>query len=121
LLEIAVATDRKVLPCGCVTFRDAQLPDFRFLKYCEAHAKEHGTDLQTQTYLEGNTPKYEVTEGDIERVLTYLRNGRVATIDEISDALGLRQITIARSLQKIGDRGILDHTSDKDRRYFLRI
>ena len=113
--------DRKVLPCGCEVFRDKELTEVRFVRYCRPHAKEHGTDLEAQSYMMNNNPLFEATDADLERVAICLKNGRVATIVEISDALGVMQIEVALSIDKRSKKILIDKASEKSQRYFSRI
>ncbi len=65
-------------------------------------------------------PILQATDADLEMVVKYLRNGRVATIEEIGNALGVKQVTVALSLQILLRGNLVDRTVGKDR-YFLSI
>jgi hypothetical protein len=110
--------DRKILHCGCILYFDSEEHTFGFTEYCGPHAEERRMDLEVNVNM--LKPILQATDADLERVVTYLRNGRVATIEEISDALGVKQVTVALSLQMLLRGNLVNRTVGKDR-YFLCI
>lgn len=119
-MSVSFKEERKVLPCGCVTSKILdRFPYFRAIKYCETHAKEHGTDVNMETAFIDNNPKFEATEADIERVANYLLKGHVSNTWEISDALGMKGVIVALLLQKLTQKGVVGLTPDNPHKFFF--
>ena len=120
-MSIPFKEERKLLPCGCSITRILdKFPYFRFMKYCEVHAKEHGTDFNCETAFIDNTPKFEATDADIERVANYLNKGNVSDTFEISKALGMKGIIVAMSVRTMIERGIVGVTVGNPHKFFFK-
>lgn len=112
--------ERKELPCGCISTKMVDMfPYFRFIKYCEAHAKEHGKDVDVETAFIDNSPTFVETEADIERVANYLKQGHVGNADEISGALGMKGIIVVLSLQKLVKKGVVGITPHYPHKFYF--
>jgi hypothetical protein len=119
-MSLPFTEERKDLPCGCKTSRIVDVfPFFRFTKYCEAHAKEHRTDVNCETHLIDNSPKFVETDADVERVANYLKKGHVADTFQISHDLRMKGVIVALSLQKLMDKNLVGSTIDKPHKYFF--
>lgn len=118
-MSVPFKQERKVLPCGCMSIKIDVFPYFRAIKYCDAHAKEHGTDLNMETAFIDNNPKFEAAEADIERVANYLLKGHVSNTWEISDALGMKGVIVAQSVSELAKRGIVCITPDNPHKFFF--
>jgi membrane-bound ClpP family serine protease len=119
-MSVPFKEERKTLPCGCVTIKILdKFPYFRFVKYCEVHAKEHGDDVNVETAFVTNTPNYQATDADIENVANFLLNGHVLTIDKISKEIRLKPVIVALSVQKLLEKGLLGATPDNPHKFFF--
>ena len=119
-MGVEVKQERKVLPCGCITTKAVDLfPYFRLIKYCDAHAKEHGMDVNCETAFVDNSPNFVETEADVERIANYLKVGHVTNPDEISKALGIKSIVVALSLQRLMKKGVVGITIDNPHKFFF--
>lgn len=120
-MSVPFTQERKVLPCGCVSAKILDVfPYFRFIKYCEAHAKEHGKEDNAETAFIDTSPKYEATEGDVERVANYLLSGQIGNTYQISEALGMKGISVALAINELLKRGVVDVTPDNPHKYFFK-
>jgi len=78
---------------------------------------EYGNRTKAFWANEGIVPK-QITDEQVERVIQFLRERPMSTIEEISDGVAMLQLTVAESLHELQKRGIaLGRTQPK---YFIK-
>lgn len=93
----------------------------RITRYCKAHAEEHGKDLNQQTAVTYNYPKFEADEGDVERVANYLLKGHMSGHMEISKVLGMKEATVVHALVTLMRKGVVDHIADTPPKFRFKL
>jgi hypothetical protein len=63
----------------------------------------------------------KATDADIERIVTFRRNGKVATITEISNSLGIAEVVVAQALYPLLQNNVVDRIGGRVTRYFIKI